>query len=75
MTALSGSPGYSRFSGFRLRREGMGDEEHMRIKLTARSREGAEHYGSPVSTWFALMPWACGSILEGLNGEAWENEP
>ncbi len=25
--------------------------------------------GSPASTWFALMPWACGSILEGLNGE------
>ena len=22
--------------------------------------------GSPASTWFALMPWACGSILEGL---------
>ena len=28
--------------------------------------------GSPASTWFALMPWACGSILEGLSGEAWE---
>ena len=26
--------------------------------------------GSPASTWFALMPWACGSILEGLCGEA-----
>lgn len=22
--------------------------------------------GSPASTWFALMPWACGSVLEGL---------
>lgn len=22
--------------------------------------------GSPASTWFALMPWACGSLLEGL---------
>lgn len=22
--------------------------------------------GAPASTWFALMPWACGSILEGL---------
>lgn len=22
--------------------------------------------GSPASTWFALMPWACGSILEGF---------
>jgi len=22
--------------------------------------------GRPASTWFALMPWACGSILEGL---------
>jgi len=33
-----------------------------------------EHYpdGSPASTWFALMPWGCGSILEGLAGEAWE---
>lgn len=32
-----------------------------------------EHYpdGSPASTWFALMPWACGSILEGLTGEMW----
>ena len=28
--------------------------------------------GSPASTWFALMPWACGSILEGLTGEAWQ---
>ena len=28
--------------------------------------------GSPSSTWFALMPWACGSILEGLAGEAWD---
>ena len=25
--------------------------------------------GSPASTWFALMPWACGCILEGLCGE------
>ena len=25
--------------------------------------------GSLASTWFALMPWACGSILEGLCGE------
>lgn len=33
-----------------------------------------EHFpdGSPASTWFALMPWACGSILEGLCGRAWE---
>jgi hypothetical protein len=33
-----------------------------------------EHYpdGTPASTWFALMPWACGSILEGLTGEIWE---
>lgn len=28
--------------------------------------------GSPASTWFALMPWAAGCILEGLAGEAWE---
>lgn len=27
--------------------------------------------GTPASTWFALMPWACGSILEGLTGETW----
>lgn len=25
--------------------------------------------GSKASTWFALMPWACGSILEGLCAE------
>jgi len=32
-----------------------------------------EHYpdGSVASTWFALMPWACGSILEGLTGDAY----
>ena len=30
--------------------------------------------GSPASTWFALMPWACGSILEGLAGEAWKDD-
>ena len=27
--------------------------------------------GSPASTWFALMPWACGCILEGLTGAIW----
>ena len=34
-----------------------------------------EHYpdGSVASTWFALMPWASGSILEGLTGRAYEN--
>ena len=30
--------------------------------------------GSPASTWFALMPWACGSLLEGLAGEAWRED-
>ena len=30
--------------------------------------------GSPASTWFALMPWACGSILEGLAGDAWQDD-
>lgn len=29
--------------------------------------------GSPASTWFALMPWACGSILEGICGDLWNN--
>ena len=29
--------------------------------------------GSPASTWFALMPWACGSLLEGLTGSLWED--
>ena len=28
--------------------------------------------GSPASTWFALMPWACGCILEGLAGDWWD---
>ena len=28
--------------------------------------------GSLASTWFALMPWACGSILEGLCSTQWE---
>ena len=28
--------------------------------------------GSPASTWFALMPWGCGSLLEGLAGDAWD---
>ena len=27
--------------------------------------------GAPASTWFALMPWACGCVLEGLAGAAW----
>jgi hypothetical protein len=27
--------------------------------------------GSPASTWFTLMPWASGSILEGLTGDLW----
>ena len=27
--------------------------------------------GSPASTWFALMPWASCSILEGLTGNCW----
>ena len=29
--------------------------------------------GTLASTWFALMPWACGSLLEGLTGQAWED--
>ena len=29
--------------------------------------------GSPASTWFALMPWASGSLLEGLAGDAWKD--
>ena len=28
--------------------------------------------GSPASTWFCLMPWASGSILDGLAGDYWE---
>lgn len=28
--------------------------------------------GSFASTWFCLMPWASGSILEGLVGDYWE---
>lgn len=28
--------------------------------------------GSPASTWFALMPWAGGCILEGLCGAWWD---
>ncbi|QQZ61077.1 hypothetical protein JI735_32570 [Paenibacillus sonchi] len=28
--------------------------------------------GSPASTWFCLMPWASGSIIEGLVGDYWE---
>ena len=30
--------------------------------------------GSPASTWFALMPWAAGCILEGLTGDMWERD-
>lgn len=30
--------------------------------------------GSLASTWFALMPWACGCILEGLCGTCWEKK-
>ena len=30
--------------------------------------------GTLASTWFALMPWACGSILEGLTGEMWPED-
>lgn len=28
--------------------------------------------GSPASTWFALMPWAGASVIEGFVGECWE---
>ena len=28
--------------------------------------------GTLASTWFALMPWACGSLLEGLTGDLWD---
>ena len=28
--------------------------------------------GSPASTWFALMPWAGASLLEGLTGDLWD---
>lgn len=30
--------------------------------------------GSPASTWFALMPWGVGCILEGLCGKWWDRE-
>lgn len=30
--------------------------------------------GKPASTWFALMPWACGSLLEGLTGTLWPKD-
>ncbi len=30
--------------------------------------------GTLASTWFALMPWACGSILEGLTGTQWPQD-
>lgn len=29
-------------------------------------------YGSFASTWFCLMPWASGSIIEGLAGDYWD---
>ncbi|MGN7761320.1 hypothetical protein [Paenibacillus sp. 22594] len=29
--------------------------------------------GSPASTWFCLMPWASGSVIEGLVGDYWES--
>lgn len=29
--------------------------------------------GSPASTWFALMPWAGASIVEGLVGDFWDS--
>ncbi|MEV5030201.1 hypothetical protein [Paenibacillus sp. LPE1-1-1.1] len=29
--------------------------------------------GSPASTWFCLMPWASGSIIEGLVGDFWDS--
>jgi len=28
--------------------------------------------GGTASTWFALMPWASGCILEGLSGDCWD---
>lgn len=28
--------------------------------------------GSPASTWFALMPWASSSVIEGLVGDYWK---
>ena len=28
--------------------------------------------GSLASTWFALMPWEGGSVIEGLAEDAWE---
>lgn len=30
--------------------------------------------GTPASTWFALMPWASGCIIESLAGDYWEKE-
>lgn len=29
--------------------------------------------GSPASTWFALMPWASASIIDGFAGECYSN--
>lgn len=30
--------------------------------------------GTPASTWFALMPWASASIIEGFSGDLWKRE-
>jgi len=29
--------------------------------------------GSSASTWFCLMPWACGCVIEGLAGDLWDS--
>ncbi|MBP7175066.1 MAG: hypothetical protein KBA53_02460 [Thermoclostridium sp.] len=34
--------------------------------------EGTYSDGSPATTWFCLMPWAAGSILDGLAGDYWD---
>jgi len=28
--------------------------------------------GSPASTWFCLMPWASGCVIESLAGDYWD---
>lgn len=30
--------------------------------------------GSPAGTWFCLMPWASGSVIEGLVGDYWDTQ-
>lgn len=69
-TVLWGCQTYNTYDG----EYGYGEKGWMSERFCYSQGLVCEKYpdGSPASTWFALMPWAGSSVVEGLAGDLWE---